>query len=149
MFDKFGEMGSWQELNELAKNLWKEGDEESLKTLCKENGIDYQDVKEAAEDGVELYITPAMAAMGRITVEEKESKIPDGAKEVIYGMAKLIVTDPHTAPKLIVKGKRLDGVWKKLRDIAEKNKKGNVGVACGTDRELKKIILDYYGGAAK
>lgn len=149
MFDKFGEMGSWQELNELAKNLWKEGDEESLKTLCKENGIDYQDVKEAAEDGVELYITPTMAAMGRITVEEKESKIPAEAKEVIYGMAKLIVTDPHTAPKLIVKGKRLDGVWKKLRDIAEKNKKGNVGVACGTDRELKKIIMDYYGGAAK
>lgn len=142
-------MGSWQELNELAKNLWKEGDEESLKTLCKENGIDYQDVKEAAEDGVELYITPTMAAMGRITVEEKESKIPAEAKEVIYGMAKLIVTDPHTAPKLIVKGKRLDGVWKKLRDIAEKNKKGNVGVACGTDRELKKIIMDYYGGAAK
>jgi hypothetical protein len=149
MFEKFGEMGSWQELNELAKNLWKEGDEESLKTLCKENGIDYQDVKEAAEDGVELYITPTMAAMGRIAVEEKESKIPDGAKGVIYGMAKLIVTDPHTAPKLIVKGKRLDGVWKKLRDEAEKNKKGNVGVACGTDRELKKIILDYYGGAAK
>ena len=40
----------------------------------------------------------------------------------------------------------LEGVYKCLEEIARKNKTGNVGVACGTDRELAEIILNYYKG---
>ena len=39
MFDKFGEMNSYTEINELAANLLQEGDLDSLKELAKENGI--------------------------------------------------------------------------------------------------------------
>ena len=39
MFEKFGEMSSYTEINELAANLLQEGDLESLKELAKENGI--------------------------------------------------------------------------------------------------------------
>lgn len=38
MFDKFGEMSSYTEINELAANLLQEGDLDSLKELAKENG---------------------------------------------------------------------------------------------------------------
>ena len=39
MFGKFGEMGSADEINELAGNLLTEGDTVSIKTLAEENGI--------------------------------------------------------------------------------------------------------------
>ena len=39
MFEKFGEMNSYQEINELAENQFNEGDMESLKAMAEENGI--------------------------------------------------------------------------------------------------------------
>ena len=39
MFDKFGEMNSADEINELAENLLNEGDIDSLEAMAKENGI--------------------------------------------------------------------------------------------------------------
>ena len=140
MFERFGEMGDWRELDTLAKNLWKEGDKESLKTLCEENGLDIRDIEDAAADEVELYITPTMAAQGRLAVEEKETKIPKDAARVIYGMARTMATDPHEAQIFLKKGKRLDDVWKKLKAMA----KGNNGCACGTDRDLQKLIREVY-----
>ena len=141
MFEKFGEMGSWQELNELAKNLMKEGDMESLQVFCKENGLDIEDIKDAAADGVELFVTPTTAAAGRLKAEEES----DGSTpKCLYTMARMIAADPHNAPMFVKKGKNVKGVFKKLEDIARKNKSGSVGVACGTDRELAEIIMNYY-----
>ena len=48
MYDKFGEMSSYKEINELAENLANEGDVESLREMAKENGI--------PEDFVDLYL---------------------------------------------------------------------------------------------
>lgn len=48
MYDKFGEMSSYKEINELAENLANEGDIESLCEMAKENGI--------PEDFVDLYL---------------------------------------------------------------------------------------------
>ena len=141
-------MGSHTELDELAKNLWKEGDKEGLKVLCKENGIEYEDVTDAAEEGITLWITPTMAARGRIGIQKEASKLPDEAKAVIYNMAMSMAAEPRTSFILMKKGKRMDDIWKELEKIARRNQKGGCGVACGTDRELKKIILDYYGGQA-
>ena len=39
MFEKFGEFDSFEEINELAENLFNEGDTESLKAMASENGI--------------------------------------------------------------------------------------------------------------
>lgn len=69
LFERFGELGSAKEINELAENLFNEGDVESLKAMAKENGI--------SEDYVELYLTgeipalcdPLTAAMGKVDVE--------------------------------------------------------------------------------
>lgn len=74
MFDKFGEFDSYKEINELAENLFNEGDLESIKEVAKENGIE----KEIAE----LYISgeipelcdPLTTALGKIEIESKELK---------------------------------------------------------------------------
>ena len=34
MFDKFGELNSYTEINELAENLFNEGDEKSLREMA-------------------------------------------------------------------------------------------------------------------
>ena len=39
MFDKFGELNSYTEINELAEKLFNEGDEKSLREMAEENGI--------------------------------------------------------------------------------------------------------------
>ena len=39
LYEKFGELNSAQEINELAENLFNENDIESLKELAKENGL--------------------------------------------------------------------------------------------------------------
>ena len=141
MFDKFGELESWEKLNELAVNLLKEGDSDSLKALCEENGIDYEDVMDAPSDSP---ITAVQAALGRIKVEQDNDK---QTPAIIYDFARTLV-DKDTAPLFTVKGKRVKGVYEDLRNIAQKNKTGNCGVACGTDRELRDIILKYYRRAS-
>lgn len=55
MFDKFGEMNSYTEINELAANLLQEGDLDSLKELAKENGI--------PDDYVEMYLEEAIPSL--------------------------------------------------------------------------------------
>ena len=46
MWERFGEFNTAEEINELAVNLRKEGDRESLKVLARENGLD-ADIAEA------------------------------------------------------------------------------------------------------
>ena len=48
MFTKFGEMNSYKEINELAENMFNEGDIKSLKEMATENGI--------PEDMTEMYL---------------------------------------------------------------------------------------------
>lgn len=74
MFDKFGEMDSCGEINELAENLFNEGDTGSIQALAEENGI--------PEDIVELYLqgeVPELcdtltAALGKIEIEASALK---------------------------------------------------------------------------
>lgn len=44
------------------------------------------------------------------------------------------------------KGSRIDKAWSELEKKARDDKQGSVGVACGTDRDLKEIILKVVTG---
>ena len=70
MFDKFGEMGSYEEINMAAEGFFNEGDMESLRELAKENGIDeyYAELYIAGEIDV-LCDSAVTAAIGKIEVE--------------------------------------------------------------------------------
>ena len=39
MFEKFGEMNSYKEINELADDLFNEGDTESLRIMPRRTGL--------------------------------------------------------------------------------------------------------------
>ena len=66
MFDKFGEMSSYTEINELAANLLQEGDLDSLKELAKENGIPDEYVEMYLEEAIPSLCDSTSAAIGKI-----------------------------------------------------------------------------------
>ncbi len=80
MFEKFGEMGSYEEVNLAAEGLKKEGDKESLYALAEENGVD----KEDAEDYLlgytqELIPNAISGAVSKLKVEiAKNTKLYEG-----------------------------------------------------------------------
>lgn len=145
LFGLFGEM-DLEELNKAAEGLKKEGDLENLKVLALENGLDPEDAEDYAAGDVKQLATLRQAALGRIKVQEEQTEIPRTAAGIIYGMARAMTTDPEACRAFMEKGSRIDKVWSELEKKARDGKQGSVGVACGTDRDLKEIILKVVTG---
>ena len=146
MFEKFGEFGSVKELNDTAAGLRDEGDWDSLKMLAQENGIDVEDAQDYMTGDLNAFVSEYSAAAGRLEVQKNASKLPGPMKTVIYGMAQAMLEDRNFCDSVMQKGKYLDGVVDLMRSEAQKNRSGNMGCVCGTDRDLRQRILDYYGG---
>ena len=145
LFERFGEM-DLEELNKAAEGLKKEGDLDSLRALALENGLDPEDVADYAAGDTKQLATLRQAALGRIKVQEEQTEIPRTAAGIIYGMARAMTTDPEACRAFMKKGSRIDKVWSELEKRARDDKQGSVGVACGTDRDLKEIILKVVTG---
>lgn len=74
MFERFGEMNSFQEINELAENLFNEGDIGSLKAMAAENGIPADFVEMFCSGDLPALCDATTAALGKIEVEAAEVK---------------------------------------------------------------------------
>mgnify|MGYP003224459324 CR=1 FL=1 len=74
MFEKFGELNSFGEINELAENLFNEGDTESLRAMAKENGIQ--------SDFVDMYRSKNADMICAHTIENKEDLHSMGVVEL-------------------------------------------------------------------
>lgn len=160
MFDRFGEFGSAEEINETAVNLRKEKDVESILILAKENGIE-EEIAEFFISGELLYLCDDMtAAIGKIDVESREL----GTKEIMQDWADYVksrcLEDIGMARAVRAKGKSLKGCITALLKWSFKNQipidkdilrdaEVNVGmVALGIPGigTAKRIITDYYMG---
>lgn len=151
MFDKFGEFDSVEELNKAAAGFLNEGDTGSILELAKENGIEEEDAQDYIDGLNKEFATLPMAAMGRIDVEEKE-KASDSEKmalRVIFAMINILIVEPEIQKGIMKKGKRARDILKGMREGASNHKNGNMGVSCGTDKELRDIIRTYYTGTNK
>lgn len=157
MFDKFGEFDSYKEINELAENLFNEGDLDSIKVMAKENGIE--------EEMVELYIAmeipelcdPLTAALGKIDVEAAELKPKEIMEDWVEYLKSQCAENELIASQVRRKGKSLKGMigallkWsfgnqqeidKKITKAAGVTQKVTLGIP-GMGR-AKQIIRDYY-----
>ena len=107
MFEEFGEMDSYKDINELAENLFNEGDIENIKVLAKENGI--------PEDFVELYLDGDLqelcdaetAAIGKLDVESKELKLKGLTMDWVEYIKSLCLESDLMAHQVRKKGKSL------------------------------------------
>lgn len=162
MYERFGEMNSYTEINELAENLANEGDREGLLTLAKENGIP-EDLTLAYIDGVYPYLCDAeMAAAGKIEVEKKAMGLSGLFEDWTGYIEAEIMKDPDFAIMVRRKGKSLDGCMARLLKFAFENRKpvpeavrkaanisaSKVDFGVPGMREAKRIIREYYREAA-
>ena len=75
MYEKFGEFDSFGDINELAENLFNEGDLDSIKLLAKENGIPEDFVEMYIEGDIPVLCDAMTAAVGKLDVEAADMKI--------------------------------------------------------------------------
>ena len=158
MFEKFGEMGSYEEINELAENLFNEGDTDSLREMAKENGI--------PEEFVEMYLqgdTPQLcdamtAAIGKLELEAEELKPQEIMEDWLEYIKCNCMEDERLALAVRKKDKSLEGCIAALlkwsfanqQPIPDKIKKaagvtaGKVTLGIPGMGRAKKIIREYY-----
>lgn len=163
MFEKFGEMSSYKEINELAENLFNEGDADSLREMARENGI--------PNDYAEMYLagdTPALcdaltAALGKIDVESAELKPKEIMEDWVEYLRGRCLEDEKVAIQVRKKGKTLRGCIAELLKWSFKNQipiekdilkaagvsAGRVTLGIPGMARAKKIITDYYMGTGK
>ena len=158
MFDKFGEFDSFGEMNEVAENLFNEGDIDSIRILAKENGIP-EDIVELYIDGEIPYMCDALtAAVGKIDVEAGELKIKGLMEDWAEYIKGQCMENQIISYKVRNKGKSLSGCIAALLkysfanqwDVPEMIKKeakvtaNRVTFGVPGMAKAKEIITDYY-----
>ena len=160
MFERFGELDSYEEINELAENLFNEGDFESIKVLAKENGIQ--------EEVAELYIAAEIpelcdiveAALGKIEVEEKDLKPQEIMQDWVEYLKCQCMENEALCRKVRKKGKSLKGCIGELLKWSFGNQQmvgkdiikaagisaGRVTLGIPGMGRAKQIMMDYYVG---
>ena len=163
MFEKFGELNSFGEINELAENLFNEGDTESLKAMAKENGIQNEFVQMYLQGDIPVLCDPLTAAMGKIDVEVAELKPQEIMEDWVEYLRGQCMENEILAYQVRKKGKSLKGCIAALLKWSFSNQQQidkdiikAAGVSAGKVTlwipgmaRAKKIITDYYMGGEK
>ena len=158
MFDKFGEMNSYKEINELADNLFNEGDQESLKEMAKENGIMQEFVEMYLQGDIPVLCDPLTAALGKIDVEAEELKPKEIMEDWVEYLRGQCMENEILAHQVRKKGKSLKGCIAALLKWSFSNRQQidkdiikaagisvyNVTLGIPGMARAKKIITDYY-----
>lgn len=160
MFDKFGEMDSADEINELAENLLNEGDMDSLEAMAKENGIPMEYVLAYKEGEIPFICDDMTAALGKIDVEVAELKPKEIMEDWVEYLKAQCMENELLAFNVRKKGKSLKGciaallMWSfKNQQTVDKDIIKAAGVSAGKATlgipgmaRAKQIITDYYMG---
>lgn len=163
MFEKFGEMDSSGEINELAENLFNEGDIESLKVMAKENGIDKDIVDLYLQGEVPVLCDPLTAALGKIDIECAELKPKEIMEDWVEYLRSQCMENELIAFQVRKKGKSLKGMIGALLKWSFGNQQqidkdiikaagvsaGKVTLGIPGMGRAKKIIKEYYMGGGK
>lgn len=158
MFEKFGELNSFGEINELAENLFNEGDTESLKAMAKENGIQNEFVQMYLQGDIPVLCDPLTAAMGKIDVEVEELKPKEIMEDWVEYLRGQCMENKILAYQVRKKGKSLKGCIAALLKWSFSNRQQidkdiikatgisvyNVTLGIPGMARAKKIITDYY-----
>ena len=165
MFDKFGEVDSFEELNRMALAQREEKDEEALMLLAKENGIDKEDAEDFYDGMYDEFTNLKLAAIGKLRVECEEYGIKGILKDWVDEIVADLNEDEDLARNIRKKGKDLGQLIANMAEygyehrtdvsdkIVNKTKKiksltGNRSFSIGfPDRVTRrKIAREYYGG---
>ena len=171
MFDKFGEFDSCEELNRAAAAQLEEGDEDAVRKIAEENGLEPEDAEDFILGSVKELATPVMAALGKLKVEKNDMQ-PEEIMEDWFGYIEACTLESSAmAAAVRKKGRSLKGcvavllawsfrnakeVEKSIVQEAAKSCKEITTVGHGRAwlgipgmKTARKLIRDYYLGAQK
>lgn len=159
MFDKFGEFDSYKEINELAENLFNEGDTNSLKEMAKENGIQSDFVEMYLQGEIPELCDQMTAALGKIDVEVKALNPKEIMEDWVEYLRGQCMENELLAYQVRRKGKTLKGCIAALLSWSFKNQQkvdpgiikaaginGRVTLGIPGMARAKRIIMNYYMG---
>ena len=160
MWDRFGELDSYKEINELAENLFNEGDTDSLKAMAAENGIGEEFVAMYLAGDIPELCDPMTAALGKIDVEAEELKPKEIMEDWVEYLRGRCLESELLAFAVRKKGKSLKGCIAALlkwsfgnQQAVDKDIIKAAGVSAGRVTlgipgmaRAKRIITDYYMG---
>lgn len=108
MFDKFGEMDSYKGINELAENLFNEGDTDSLREMAKENGIPEEFVEMYLQGDIPEICDAMTAAIGKLELEAEELKLQGIMEDWLEYIKVQCMENELLASQVRKKGKSLE-----------------------------------------
>lgn len=160
MFEKFGELSSFEEINELAENLFNEGDTDSLKVMAKENGIQEDFAEMYLKGEIPVLCDALTAALGKIDIEAAELKPKEIMEDWVEYLRGQCMEHEELALQVRKKGKSLKACIAALLSWSFKNqqpvdkdiikaagvKAGKVTLGTPGMGRAKKIITEYYMG---
>ena len=164
MFDKFGEFDSYEEMNRAAAAQLAEGDEEAILIIAEENGIDKEDAQDYIDGFTTEFVTPLMAAVGKLAVENKELNLEGLLVDWKEQISQMCMEDENLCLAVRKKGKRLEECLGRILKVSFETKKQvderickaaglrNTGrkdpvyLGIPNRAEVKKIIRGYYLG---
>ncbi|WP_289290393.1 hypothetical protein [Sporofaciens musculi] len=158
MYDKFGELNSFEEINELAENLLNERDLDSIEAMAEENGIEKDYVELYCQGELPTLCDEMTAALGKIAVEAKALKPKEIMEDWIEYLKAQCVEDDVLARHVRQRGKSLKGCIAALLSWSFKNQQfidkdiqkaagvtsGKVTLGIPGMGRAKKIIRAYY-----
>ncbi len=160
LFEKFGELNSAEEINELAENLFNEGDTESIKVMAKENGILSEFVQMYLQGDIPVLCDAMTAAMGKLDMECEELKPKGIMEDWLEYIRTQCMEDEQMAIWVRQKGKSLKGCIGALLKWSFGHQQavdGDILKAAGVSAskvtlgipgmgQAKKTIKEYYRG---
>lgn len=160
MFERFGEMESAKEINELAVNLFNEGDMESLRVMAAENGIPEVFVELFCDGEIKELCDQMTAALGKIEVESAELQPKEIMEDWVEYLKSQCMENELMAYSVRKKGKSLKGCIAALLKWSFENSKpiekeflqaagvtaGRVDLGIPGMGTAKRIIREYYMG---
>lgn len=160
MYEKFGELNSCEEINELAENLFNEGDTDSLRDMAEENGIPTEFVEMYLKGDIPLLCDPLTAALGKIEVEAEDLEPKEIMQDWVEYLRGQCMENEELAIRVREKNKSLKGCIAALLSWSFKNQQnidkdiikaagvsaGRVTLGIPGMARAKKIIRDYYMG---
>lgn len=163
MFEKFGEMDSSKDINELAENLFNEGDTASIKIMAAENGIPEDFVELYMEGDIPCLCDAETAAIGKLDVESKALKLKGLMVDWVEYIKSLCMESDLMAHQVRKKGKSLKECMAVLLTYSFQNRisvdkeiikaakisASKVDFGVPGMGEAKKLIREYYLGGAR
>lgn len=160
MWDRFGELDSYRDINELAQNLFNEGDTDSLKAMAAENGIGQDFVSMYLAGDIPELCDPLTAALGKIDVEAAELKPKEIMEDWVEYLRGQCLESEDVACAVRRKGKSLKGCIAALLKWSFGNQQqidkdiikaagvnaGRVTLGIPGMARAKQIITEYYLG---